>query len=138
MWSAYSYQLYDAQGRQTDAYTPGGQHTTTAYNYLSTTVTDPNGNQKSETTDSLGRIVQVGEYTGSTLYATTQYSYDEADRMVKTTDAQSNVTTITYNLMGQKTGMDDPDMGTWTYSYDARGNLAEQSDALWSESHFYL
>jgi uncharacterized repeat protein (TIGR01451 family) len=124
----YSDQEYDMLGRQTSSVTPGGSQTLTAYDGLTTTVTDPNGNQKSQTTDGLGRLVQVGEYTGTTLYATTQYSYDIADRQVETTDGQANVTAITYNMLGQKTGMHDPDMGVWTYSYDARGNMIQQTD----------
>jgi RHS repeat-associated protein len=36
---------------------------------------------------------------------------------------------MTYNVLGQKTAMSDPDMGYWTYQYDALGNLTYQTDA---------
>jgi RHS repeat-associated protein len=39
------------------------------------------------------------------------------------------VTTLTYNNAGQKLTMDDPDMGDWSYTYDALGNLKMQTDA---------
>ncbi|MBI4760292.1 MAG: hypothetical protein HY780_03655 [Chloroflexi bacterium] len=39
------------------------------------------------------------------------------------------ITTITYDHGGRKTALSDPDMGTWTYSYDALGNLTRQTDA---------
>ncbi len=39
------------------------------------------------------------------------------------------MTTIQYDLLGRKTQMSDPDMGTWSYTYDAVGNLARQTDA---------
>jgi YD repeat-containing protein len=41
----------------------------------------------------------------------------------------SNVTDITYDFAGRKTELDDPDMGEWSYSYDALGNLTSQTDA---------
>jgi YD repeat-containing protein len=37
---------------------------------------------------------------------------------------------ITYNVLGQKTDMIDPDMGKWKYGYDLGGNLITQTDAL--------
>ena len=37
--------------------------------------------------------------------------------------------TMSYDLAGRKTGMSDPDMGNWSYAYDALGNLKTQTDA---------
>ena len=37
---------------------------------------------------------------------------------------------ITYNAIGQKIAMADPDMGLWRYRYDAAGNLISQTNAL--------
>jgi YD repeat-containing protein len=31
--------------------------------------------------------------------------------------------------LSRKTSMTDPDMGAWTYVYDANGNLTSQTDA---------
>jgi RHS repeat-associated protein len=39
------------------------------------------------------------------------------------------ITTLTYNEAGQKLTMSDPDMGNWSYTYDALGNLKTQTDA---------
>jgi YD repeat-containing protein len=39
------------------------------------------------------------------------------------------VTTLTYDLAGRKTRMTDPDMGTWSYAYNALGELERQTDA---------
>jgi YD repeat-containing protein len=82
-------------------------------------------------------MVSVSEYSdASTLYATTQYFYDAADRLRQVKDAQSNTTSIQYDWLGRKTGMDDPDMGVWTYAYDSRGNMASQIDARGEELTF--
>ena len=35
----------------------------------------------------------------------------------------------TNNLKGFKLTLDDPDMGLWSYAYDALGNLTRQTDA---------
>jgi YD repeat-containing protein len=36
---------------------------------------------------------------------------------------------MTYDYGGRKLSMDDPDMGDWSYAYDALGNLLSQTDA---------
>jgi YD repeat-containing protein len=125
----YTASEFDGLGRTTKVTTPGNLVTRTSYSGLTTTVMDPNGNLQSSTSDGLGRQVQLQEYNGTTLYATTQYAYDIANRLIQTKDAQGNVTTLTYNQLGQKIGMSDPDMGNWSYQYDVAGNLSQQTDA---------
>jgi YD repeat-containing protein len=49
--------------------------------------------------------------------------------LIKITDNAAHVFAFSYNSLGQKTGMNDPDMGNWTYAYDTRGNLVTQTDA---------
>ncbi|WP_406656532.1 FG-GAP-like repeat-containing protein [Methanolobus sp. ZRKC2] len=36
---------------------------------------------------------------------------------------------FTYDSLGRKVAMNDPDMGIWTYEYDLNGNLISQTDA---------
>ena len=51
------------------------------------------------------------------------YAYDEADRLVEA--VRGGVSTgLIYDLAGRKTAMDDPDMGEWSYTYDAIGEPA--------------
>jgi RHS repeat-associated protein len=56
------------------------------------------------------------------------YTYDAADRLLSTTYGAA-VTTLIYDLAGRKTQMIDPDMGTWSYRYNALGELVRQTDA---------
>ena len=82
--------------------------------------------------DDFGRLIKVEEYTGNptySLYATANYQYDTRGLLDLFTDAHSNQTSITYDTLGRKTGMDDPDMGVWAYEYDLFGNLTKQTDA---------
>jgi YD repeat-containing protein len=45
------------------------------------------------------------------------------------TDAKGNVSTMAYDSLSRKKSMHDPDMGDWSYLYDANGNLTKQTDA---------
>ena len=128
---------YDALGRVTQVTAPGNIVTQTSYDGLTTTSLDPNGNKVSHTTDALGRMVAVAEFSNSTtVYATTQYFYDTADRLIQMKDAKFSSSFIQYDWLGRKTGMDDPDMGVWTYLYDSLGNMSSQEDARSHELTF--
>ncbi|MCP4709534.1 MAG: RHS repeat protein, partial [Planctomycetes bacterium] len=50
--------------------------------------------------------------------ATTAYTYNATGELVRVEDAAGNVTRITYDRLGGKTAMNDPDMGHWVYSYE--------------------
>ena len=63
------------------------------------------------------------------LCTTTGYSYDPQGDLTSVMDAHNNVTTITYDNLGRKIGMNDPDMGKWQYGYDGNSNLIWQQDA---------
>ena len=45
------------------------------------------------------------------------------------TDAAGNVTTYTYDTRGRKIAANDPDMGSWTYTYNVLDQLKTQTDA---------
>ncbi|MBI5877553.1 MAG: RHS repeat protein [Chloroflexi bacterium] len=62
-------------------------------------------------------------------FNTTRYGYDMLGHLTRVTDTVGNTTVITYDNLGRKTGMLDPDMGRWLYAYDAAGNLTSQTDA---------
>jgi YD repeat-containing protein len=62
-----------------------------------------------------------------------RYTYDEAGRMTMAEliggGVQQSRTELFYDIAGRKTQMNDPDMGTWYYQYDAAGALTRQTDA---------
>lgn len=59
---------------------------------------------------------------------TITYTYDHFGNLVET-NAGGVITTLTYDLRGRKIQMADADMGTWTYAYNALGELIRQTDA---------
>jgi RHS repeat-associated protein len=128
----YTQTVYDALGRVYQVIAPDGSTQTSEYSiqtdntvpYSVTTSTNPRGNTTLTWSDALGRAYKVVPPGGPGV----TYTYDAADRL---TSAQygSYTTTLTYDVGGRKLSMDDPDMGYWTYKYDALGNLTRQTDA---------
>jgi len=136
--------LYDILGRVTQATEPAAPEqprTTTIYSGLITTVTVsnvingtstgvgmPEGavQTRATTKNSQGQVVQVKDTRNSLL----SYAYDEFGNLKTTTDALGNVTALSYDLRGRKTQMLDPDMGRWTYHYNALGELIWQCDPV--------
>lgn len=52
-------------------------------------------------------------------------------------DLTENIETkISYDVLGRKIGMDDPDTGIWSYVYNAAGDLVSQTDAKLQTTHF--
>lgn len=156
---------YDDLGRTTSVTPPSGNATTysyeitdivtvDSYNKLSLTRTyDPKGYMTSQFTNSLGQLVLVRDYTGTdpqldpyVSYSDTRYTYDLMGNLthVKTSDANNSqpssflrTVIMNYNNFGRKIGMNDPDMGNWSYVYDAMGNLTRQTDQKGQVLCFY-
>lgn len=112
--------------------------TTKFFNYTkwNVTITDENGNKQLQVLDAYGRIKEVHEYNGDEIYVTLYY-YDDTDNLIKITDNEGNNFTFSYDLLGRKTGMSDPDMGVWNYTYDGAGNLISQKDNRNITTDFY-
>lgn len=138
-WSQpYTEHLYDAIGRKHRINNPDGTFQTIAYNQWTTTFTDANNHQKQTVADAFGRTIQVKELNAGQTY-TTDYTYDLLNRLTQVWDAASprNLTTMTYDWLGRKIAMSDPDLGAWSYAYDNAGNLTRQTDAKNQTTCFY-
>jgi RHS repeat-associated protein len=105
---------------------------------------DANNHISDHASDVFGRLSKVVEWSGNggsggnySAVGTTYYNYNILDQLTTTTDAQSHQTTISYDSLGRKTSMTDPDMGHWTYTYDPNGNLLSQVDAKSQTINFH-
>ena len=87
-------------------------------------MSDANAQTTCTLTDLLGRVRRVSPPLGPQVV----YSYDVEDQLVVATYGGAS-TLLSYDLGGRKLGMDDPDLGSWSYAYDALGNLTRQADA---------
>jgi len=132
---------YDPLGRVTNRINPDGSFASFYYMRANVAALNENGHAQQSVFDAYGRLIAKGEYLGADgrsphypqsdqpLYASTYYYYDSEGNLIETKDAHNNVTTITYDKLGRKISMDDPDMGLWQYGYDLNGNLSWQMDA---------
>src|SRR5206468_12296743 len=120
--------VYDARGRQTQALAADGTSVRSAYAPGLVALTDQRGNVKRRLFDVHGRLTRIEEVNGLQTDATT-YAYDGTGAPVRVTNAHGHVTSLTYDLVGRRIAIDDPNMGRTTYSYDLGGNLVAQTDA---------
>ena len=121
-WTTLSYDSLNRPLQETQA---DGSITSTAYNGLTVTVTNAKSQTRSTVKNSQGQVVAVTDATSQTI----TFLYDPFGNLTRSTDALGNQTTLTYDLRGRKTGMQDPDMGQWSYAYNALGQLIRQTDA---------
>ncbi len=105
-----------------------------SYHGLTQTDTDAKGFVTKTTRNAFGMTTAVAETIGATgHFSTTTYTYDVQNNLLQVQDALGNLTTMTYDMLGRKRSMVDPDMGAWLYSYDRNSNLVSQRDGrgLW-------
>ncbi|MEU0004732.1 polymorphic toxin-type HINT domain-containing protein [Streptomyces sp. NPDC006314] len=104
--------------------------TSTNYHGDYTTTIPAVGERSNTYTDVFGQVTKVVEFGPSTY--TTSYDYDRSGRLKQITDSKGNITTYTYNWLGERTGGKDPDTdltGTGTTTYDGNGNIQSTKDA---------
>ncbi|WP_136525967.1 toxin TcdB middle/N-terminal domain-containing protein [Geomonas ferrireducens] len=118
---------YDVLGRPTLITNPDGTQVSRVFDHWKVTETDENGHVKAYLFDISQRLKQVVENNLGAAY-TTNYLYNPLGELSQITDHLGNLTQISYDALGRKTQMIDPDLGTWRYGYDRVGNLVSQTD----------
>ena len=123
---------FDLRGRPVRVEKPDHEHGAVALAYapsgLAVTATDPDGAGRTERKDYLGRVVEVIEHTEAGDSAT-RYDYNAAGDLLRVENALGQAVAMSYDTLGRKVAMDDPDMGRWSYAYDPAGRLVAQTDA---------
>ena len=108
LWNTYSYDTYDRLMSIVEA---SGRTTTWSYNGTSTT-TVKDGISSTSTTDASGNVISVTDAGGTIVYALRD------DGQPASVTAPGDVVTIfSYDGYGRRVGMNDPSVGTRTYSY---------------------
>ncbi|WP_371797427.1 RHS repeat-associated core domain-containing protein [Streptomyces sp. NBC_01718] len=132
---SYTDQTIDYAGRTTESQiTVNGQpqaqgQTITNYHGDYTTTVPAAGERTNTYTDVFGQVSRVVEF-GPSTYSTT-YEYTGSGELAKILDAKGNVTTYTYNWLGERTSGKDPDAdpnGVAATTYDDNGNVATVKD----------
>ncbi|HSX52047.1 MAG TPA: FG-GAP-like repeat-containing protein [Cellvibrio sp.] len=140
---------YDHLGRIVEVKAPDGSKSTSTYAGNKTTVTNALNQTREEYRNGLGQLAKVKDHLGGTV----EYEYDLYGNLTKA-KTTANGTAITvqmcYDTLGRKVAMHDPDKGGfvgnanltcaqvigaspkktgwWYYSYNAFGELIEQTD----------
>jgi len=100
--------------------------------YAETAVIDPNSHQQTSFADALGQDFYDQDWTGTgpyTSYRVIRKQYDYLGNVVNTRYADgSHTATATYDMLNRLTAISDPDLGNWSYSYDANGNQTQTTD----------
>ena len=126
---------YDILGRPTRIDHPHTTNDTTIVYSADSTVTgavekvvtaNAKSQESTEYRNALGEVVKVSNNDPETASVT--YAYDAAGNL-KQTVANGVTTTISYDVLGRKQSMTDPDKGQWRYQYNAFGELVEQTSA---------
>ncbi|WP_308010727.1 RHS repeat-associated core domain-containing protein [Streptomyces sp. AC495_CC817] len=132
---SYTDLLIDFAGRTTEsrvlvngkAQTQG--QTRTNYHGDYTTTMPPVGERTNTYTNVFGEVDRVVEFGPSTY--TTYYEYTRSGLLSKITDSKGNLTTHTYNWLGERTGGKDLDSdpnGVGATTYDGNGNVETVKD----------
>jgi len=97
------------------------------------TTTKNSQGQVISVTEGSGTLETNGSVTENGTHTAVLYTYDGFSNLTTTVvqghDAADITTTVAYDQRGRKTSMSDPDKGTWTYEYNAIGELFRQTDA---------
>ena len=122
---------YDLLGRTTQIRTfntSGGlvNQINSAYNGLTTVLTDSNGKTKTSIANAVG---QMRRSTDHNAYYQT-FDFDAFGNPTQVADSNGkSLQSAVFNIRGMKTQSTDADMGTWVYEYNALGEMWRQTDA---------
>lgn len=92
-----------------------------------TTTIDGNGKISKTYQDVSRRITSVKQFNRNGADVIwTSYDHDPLNQLVVVTDDKGNKTTATYDLLGRRTSIRNPDTGLVEYRYDQASNLIER------------
>ena len=109
-WPNPTHYEYDPLGRLIKTTAP--DQSVVTIQYLGTArgwekiITDPKQHRRTEVYDGQGRMLRVEEEQG----ALARYEYNAVGELLSVADAHNNVTRMSYDRLGRKTRMLDPDM----------------------------
>ena len=85
----------------------------------------------SRTYDARGKLIETVQRADSPVPhdITTRYTYDPAGLLTHVVDTAGNDIVSSYDDLGRKRTVNDPDRGGWAYAWDGLGRLRYQTDA---------
>ncbi len=104
-----------------------------SYDDWEKSVVDEYGTRKDFVYDARTNLSTVREYLGGEAHET-KYTYNPNNHLIKIEDANGDVRSMTYDLLGRRTSLEDVHVvgdttyGTWRFEYDVNGNLIKETD----------
>lgn len=119
---------YDNLSRLVSSVNPDGTSQNRTYQGLQTIDYDEKGNQNVFVEDELGRLASSADLIdGRTVR--TSFEYGPFSLLETMTGPEGVTTSMTYDRLGRRTTLTDPDSGPHVTHYDAFGDLKDESDA---------
>ncbi|MDE6533534.1 MAG: FG-GAP-like repeat-containing protein [Muribaculaceae bacterium] len=115
---------YDAAGRTIKQIYADGNYSTIEYSGFKTVVTDPLGHTSTKITDIHGRLAESIDHNGTSI----KYVYDCDGNCIQIAGPRVN-TIMEYDLAGNRTWLDTPDLGLTLEKYNAFGELVSRQDS---------
>jgi RHS repeat-associated protein len=128
---------YDSLDRVVKETLPDGSVQKTRYGitaegqdrYAYTQTTDPLGNQTRQLRDERENIVRVERLDAQgKLLTKAAYWYNALGEMVLAKDAAGNPLQVAYDMLGRRTSLESYDSGRTDYTYNAKGQLWQESN----------
>ncbi|MEU8271910.1 RHS repeat-associated core domain-containing protein [Sphaerisporangium sp. NPDC049002] len=88
----------------------------------------PVGGKSVYWTDTSDKVVKIEEWPDATTHKDTSYTYDPEGHLTKMVDANGNIRSFTYDLLGRRITSQDPDAGVGEEHYDSAGRLSWTKD----------
>jgi RHS repeat-associated protein len=130
---------YDPLDRVVSVTTPDGQATSTSYTFLTATTTDPSGHQTQITKDLDGRTTQTVRFntTPGGYNAVLTFQYGQFGQVSSITENGGPTQWFTYDLLGRRIKLSDPDSQTTTWTYNGFGDVLSENRMGVTTSYVY-
>jgi len=138
---------YDSLDRVTRVTLPDGNANVTRYDVVRldgwprsvTETTDPQGNRSVEYRDARVQTLRVERRDKNNAPLThARYEYNGIGEMLCAYDAADNPLTLTYDLLGRRLSMESADTGRVEYTYNALGQLEEETNSELRKNGQYI
>jgi RHS repeat-associated protein len=120
---------YDLLDRLVKATSPDNKAVSFTYLGRTTVVYDELNHQVSSTADSLGRVVERHEVVTGLGTRSSSFHYGHFGTLASISHTHQPGQTFTYDVLGRRTGLTDPDAGSRTFNFNGFGDVTQELDA---------
>lgn len=132
---------YDVFGRPQTIESADGTDSNIAYNGLTTTTSvtfdTVNGGFTTQNSTEVKNVLGQAESVTDSANGTVNYAYDATGNLTSVIGVDNVIIETTFDKLGRKVAMKDPNKGNWTYKYNALGELVEQTSSRAHKTQFY-